>query len=36
MNYKFLDEVEFIEVDKETFDKWLTFREWCDIVGEDA
>ena len=30
-----LDEVEFIEVDKETFDKWLTFREWYDIVGED-
>ncbi len=29
-----LDEVEFIEVDKETFDKWATFREWCDIVGE--
>ena len=31
-----LDEVEFIEVDKETFDKWLTFREWFDIVGEGA
>ncbi len=30
------DEVEFIEVGKETFDKWVTFREWCDIVGEDA
>lgn len=30
-----LDEVEFIEVDRETFDKWLTFREWWDIVGED-
>ncbi len=29
-----LDEVEFIEVGKETFDKWLTFREWCGIVGE--
>ncbi len=31
-----LDEVEFIEVDKETFDKWATFREWCVIVGEGA
>lgn len=30
-----LDEVEFIEVDKETFDKWLTFQEWWDIVGEE-
>ena len=29
-----LGEVEFIEVDKGTFDKWLTFREWYDIVGE--
>ncbi len=31
-----LDEVEFIEVDKETFDKWVVFREWWDIVGEDS
>jgi len=29
-----LDEVEFIEVDRETFDKWVVFREWCGIVGE--
>ncbi len=29
-----LEEVEFIDVDKETFDKWKTFREWHDIVGE--
>ncbi len=30
-----LEEVEFIDIDKETFDKWKTFRKWHDIVEEN-
>lgn len=31
-----LEEVEFIDLNKEAFDKWKTFRKWCHMVELDG